>query len=147
MREGYHTWKDNVFQRMSAVIPCLHRLRSSSKKKRTSRSLLRQVLKTVIPFDTVIKIQKKRTFRFWDLFGYPFGYPLGTLFGPFWALLGPLGTLLGLLWSPFGPLGGHLEPSWASLEPSGVPLGLFLSVLVTFLCFSSDLSNFCVNIC
>ena len=56
---GCHlTWKDSVCYMDFVVMVCLTRLLSFQKIKRASRSLLRQVSKTAIPFDTVVKIEK-----------------------------------------------------------------------------------------
>ena len=95
-------------------------LLSSPKLKRASRSLLRQVPKVSIPFDTVVKIQKINFLvsdalldplltPFWGPFGTPFGLHLGASGDP-WDTFG---SCWGLFGSPWGPLGGPFGPYWA----------------------------------
>ena len=50
--------EDSVCYMDFVVMVCLTRLLSFQKIKRASRSLLRQVSKVSIPFDTVVKIEK-----------------------------------------------------------------------------------------
>ena len=95
-------------------------LLSSPKLKRASRSLLRQVPKVSIPFDTVVKIQKINFLvsdplldplltAIWGPFGTPFGLHLGASGDP-WDTFG---SCWGLFGSPWGPLGGPFGPYWA----------------------------------
>ena len=111
--------KESVCQRMPFGFLGVTTLLSSPKVKRASRSLLRQVSKVSIPFDTVIKIQKinfqlQNTFLgasrvpFWGPFGTPFGLHLGASGVP-WDTFG---SLWGVFRSPWGPVWLHLGPSW-----------------------------------
>ena len=109
---------------------CLTTLISFQKIKRTSRSLLRQVSKTAIPFDTVVNFQKIRFSeagpsknRFRGAFGSSFWRLLGTLLEPLGALLAPCGALWEPLGSIFGSVGrlvAHLGAFWATFDASGV---------------------------
>ena len=93
---------------------CLTRFPSFHKIKRASRSLLRQVPKLSIPFETGVDFEKisfsikdHSWGTLWELLLAPFWHPfwlhlapLGSPWASFWALL----TLLGLTWAPFGAL-------------------------------------------
>ena len=84
------------------------------KIKRASRSLLRQVPKVSIPFETGIEIEEIRSPFSGSSPGPPFGTLLGSLFGSF---LGSIWEPLGALWTPLVPLG-------ISFEAFGSPQGL-----------------------
>ena len=99
--------KERACQRTPYGFPGLTILLSSAKNKRASRSLLRQVRKVSITFDTGVKIQK---FNF--LVPDP---PLEPLLAPFW--------------DPFGaPFGLHLGASGRSLDTFGTLLEFFGSL-------------------
>ena len=104
-----------------------------SQNKRASRSLLRQVPKTAIPFDTVVifekinfPIQNRSQGALWGLILAPFWHPFGLHLAPFgspWAPFGARLTLLARFGAPFG----------AFLLSQGYLLhtfGLFLAILV-----------------
>ena len=92
--------------------------------------MLRQVSKTAIPFDTVVKIEKIRSSRagphknrFWGAFGDPFWHLFVTLLKPLGALLATFGALWESLGSIFGSVGrlvAHLAAFWATVDASGV---------------------------
>ena len=89
-------------------------LLSSPKLKRASRSLLRQVPKVSIPFETGIEIEEIRSPFSESSPGPPFGTLLGSLFGFF---LGSIWEPLGALWTPLVAFGG-------TFEAFGTPWGL-----------------------
>ena len=98
--------KDSVCQRMPFGFLGVTTLLSSPKVKRASRSLLRQVPKVSIPFETGIEIEEIRSPFSGSSLGPPFGTLLGSLFGSF---LGSIWEPLGALWTPLVPFGGTFE--------------------------------------
>ena len=124
--------KDSACQRTPFGSPGLTILLSSPKIKRASRSLLRQVRKVSIPFDTVVKIQKINFLLSDPLldplvtaFQGPFGTPLGLHLGASGDPWDTFGSLWGFFGDPWGLVGLHFGPIW-------LQWGSFTTLVVLF---------------
>ena len=123
---GCHlAWKDSVCYMDFVVMICLTRLLSFQKIKRTSRSLLRQVSKVAIPFDTDVDFQKISSSRAGPAKNRSWGAFWDSLLAPFWCHFGASWHPFGSFWRPLGVLGLHFWLSWASCCSLGRLLGPF----------------------